>query len=144
MTSRFGLPLALALSALPAVAQPSDPGPDISGNWVFSASVQRGCTFNGMASFTPASDGTLGCELTARQVCTDVTFEVRQSCTLRRTGNQLSITSTIEEFIEGGPTDWYFPDNFALTVQSENRLYGALISSSSYPAEFTRDSRGVS
>jgi hypothetical protein len=127
-----------------AQAKGNDSGPDISGNWTFIAKVEPGCTFTGLASFTPQPDGQFACALTARQVCTDLTFEVRQSCTLRRTGNQLSITSTIEEFIEGEPTDLYFPDNFALTIQSENRLFGALISISSYPAEFLRDMRGVS
>lgn len=130
---------ALTLSG-PALAS------DITGSWTFTASVEEPCTFTGVAVLSPQeTDSRYGCELTAKQICGEaVRYTVRQTCTAVRTGDQLSIQSEIAEFIEGDPTPFYFPDNFALTIQSDSRMVGALVSSSSYRAIFTRSLEGIS
>jgi len=130
---------AIALSG-PALAS------DITGSWTFTANVEEPCTFTGVAVLSASeNDGRYGCELTAKQICGEtIRYTVRQSCTAVRTGEQLSIQSEIEEFIEGEPTPFYFPDNFALTIQSDSRMAGALVSSSTYRAIFTRSLEGIS
>lgn len=119
---------------------------DITGNWTFIANVEAPCELTGVAQLSATEDPQrYGCELTARQVCGDsIRFTVRQSCSAVRTGEQLSIQSNIEEFIEGEPTPFYFPDNFALTINSDSRMSGALVSSSTYRAVFIRSIEGVS
>lgn len=134
----------LALAALPARAD--DMASSLSGSWSFTARVPEPCTFSGIAVLTPTGDaGIYGCELTAHQSCSgDIIFTVRQSCRARRTGNQVSISSTIVEFLEGEPTPFYLPDNFTLSLTSPRRMAGALVSSGSYAAEFVRSEEGVS
>jgi hypothetical protein len=137
-------PLAALLSALAFSGAAF--ASDITGSWTFTANVGEACTFSGVAVLSPTEDKSrYGCELTAKQICGEaIRFTVRQSCRAVRTGDQLSIQSTIEEFIEGEPTPFYYPDNFALTIQSDNRMVGALVSASTYRAIFTRSLEGIS
>ncbi|MEO0982845.1 MAG: hypothetical protein AAFX03_09370 [Pseudomonadota bacterium] len=128
----------------------ADTAPDknIAGSWTFRAALYDDCEFNGLMRLRPTDDArTYACELTARQSCpsVDMEFVVRQSCVARRTGDQLAITSTIEEFLVGEPTPAYYPDNFALSIQSSNRMTGALLSAGdSNAAEFIRDEGSIS
>jgi len=70
---------------------------------------------------------------------------VRQSCEARRFGNQVSVRSTIEEMIETKAPDMlYVPDNFTLTIQSHERMFGALVSAVTAPVEFRRANDGIS
>ncbi|MEZ5968755.1 MAG: hypothetical protein R3C00_06820 [Hyphomonas sp.] len=70
---------------------------------------------------------------------------VRQSCKARRFGNQVSIRSEIEEMLESKVEGLiYVPDNFTLTVESADRMFGALVSAVTAPAEFRRASNGIS
>jgi len=61
-----------------------------------------------------------------------------------RAGDQLTITSRIEEFLEGEPTPNYWPDNFELTIESGTRMTGDLISHGVYASEFARPAEGIS
>ncbi len=132
---------------LPAAAQDNGAGrPDVTGSWTFIANVHPACTFTGTATLTATDNPNLyGCELTANQICEpDFDYSVRQTCTARRVGNQLSIRSEITEFLRGEPSDYYFPDNFSLSIKSGQRMFGALISSASFSAEFIRSEDGIS
>ena len=146
------LPALLAMAVLfsPARASADDaPEPaNIAGLWEFVANITDGCTFSGQASLERQDDeGDFSCELTARQSCPeiDVNYLVRQTCQATRTGEQISVRSAIEEFLEGPPTGNYFPDNFSLFIQDSSHMNGALISgSSAYHAVWTRPEGGIS
>lgn len=128
-------------------------GGDILGHWGFQTKPYRSgsCVMSGTMHLAPDPEaGVYSCELTALEICSLWGQSiVRQSCTARRFGNQLSIRSTIEEIletksnIEGFQLN-YVPDNFALTIQSADRMYGALVSAVTAPVEFHRTSTGVS
>jgi hypothetical protein len=63
----------------------------------------------------------------------------------RRFGNQLSVRSTIEEMIETKVEGLiYVPDNFTLTIQSDDHMFGALVSAVTAPVEFRRAQDGIS
>lgn len=150
---------ALALAALlagaltvPALAEaPANPQADaeydITGSWNFRSFTSDSCDFGGVARLgLPDDAGTYPCELTARQVCPphDVEWVVRQSCVASRTENRLVIRSTIEEFLVGEPTPAYWPDNFVLSIMSDDRMTGSLVSHGSHASEFTRQVEGIS
>ena len=151
----------LGLCATPAAnadADSADPSvksnaSDILGQWGFQTKPYRGgsCVMSGTLHLSPdGEDGVYGCELTALEICSLWGQSiVRQSCTARRFGNQLSIRSQIEEILEtkshlDGFQLNYVPDNFALTIRSADRMYGALVSAVTAPVEFHRTSTGVS
>lgn len=122
---------------------------DVLGSWKFQTTPYHNghCQMSGtMHVAAPTESGVHMCELTATEACTnDTPTTARQSCTLRTNGRQVSIISTVEEILEpiGGAVD-YWPDNFTLTLQDENRMYGALVSFVSAPAEFKRATDGIS
>lgn len=146
MTAWRALLAALALLAAPTTLAAADTDEvSVLGSWTFEAKTRDGCEFGGVAYLTAGEDAEIhACELTARQACPAITYVVRQSCTARRSGEQLIIRSAVEEFLEGEPTAGYWPDNFILTIKSESRMIGALLSHGSYAAEFRRTQEGVS
>lgn len=145
MTRAFAALAALLIAALPAAASELDEKTSALGSWSFIAKTADACEFTGIAHLTEGETPDIHtCELTARQACPDLTYVVRQSCRARRSGDQLIISSQIEEFLEGEPTSLYWPDNFILTIESENRMIGALLSHGSHAAEFRRMAEGVS
>jgi hypothetical protein len=122
---------------------------DILGSWSFQTKPYRGgeCVMTGtMRLSTHKTKGLYACELTAIEMCSFWGRSVvRQSCEARRFGDQVSIRSEVVEMVETkteGLTYW--PDNFSLTVQSSQRMYGALISAATAPAEFRRSKDGIS
>ncbi|MEM7767467.1 MAG: hypothetical protein AAF253_08265 [Pseudomonadota bacterium] len=135
---------ALALAGLVSLAPASAladgaPAPQLAGSWTFKSWTYDTCTFGGVATFRTTSEpGTYACELTARQECPSVQWTVRQSCTARRTDNRVTVTAQVEEFLEGPETDQYWPDNFILTLHSNKRMTGSLVSHGVHPSEFTR------
>lgn len=144
--------LMLAGSAIADSATERDPG-DVLGTWRFQTKPYRGgqCIMSGLMHLRDAPEsGVYDCELTALEVCSLWGRSlVRQSCEARRFGNQVSVRSSIEEFLETkseleGYTFNYVPDNFALTVQSAERMYGSLVSAITAPVEFRRTEEGVS
>ena len=122
---------------------------DILGNWTFQTKPYRDgrCMMSGTARLTPNPEpGVYDCELTAVEVCSMWGRSVvQQSCKARRFGNQVSIRSEIEQFLESKLEGLlYVPDNFALTIQSPKRMYGSLVSAATAPVEFIRSEEGIS
>ncbi|MEM0987047.1 MAG: hypothetical protein AAGJ32_12445 [Pseudomonadota bacterium] len=152
LKSVTGALVAVLLTTAPAQADVADPS-DVLGAWTFQTSTYRGgqCLMSGTMRLTPAAeDGVYGCELTAMEVCSLWGRSlVRQSCEARRFGNQVSIRSQIEEMLESkmqhdGLQLTYVPDNFALTIQNAQRMFGSLVSAVSAPVEFRRAESGIS
>ena len=128
----------------PATAE-TDQTLSVLGAWGFTARTPDACEFSGIAHLRAGKTPDLhACELTARHACSGQTYVVRQSCSARQSAGQLIIRSKIVEFLEGEPTASYWPDNFILTIESEDRMIGALLSHGSHAAEFKRTSEGVS
>ena len=122
---------------------------DILGNWTFQTKPYRNgqCVMTGTMRLTPSPEsGLYECELTAVDVCSMWGRSVvLQQCKARRTGDQLSIRSEIDQFLESKLEGLiYVPDNFALTIQSAKRMYGSLISAATAPAIFVRAEEGIS
>jgi hypothetical protein len=122
---------------------------DVLGAWTFQTRPYRNgiCLMTGTMNLSPHPEaGQYNCELTAVEVCsTWGRSVVRQSCQARRFGDQVSIRSQIEEMLEAkveGLT--YMPDNFTLTIESADRMFGALVSAITAPAEFRRANDGIS
>ncbi|MAK60673.1 MAG: hypothetical protein CMK09_06815 [Ponticaulis sp.] len=112
---------------------------DISGEWAFEANTNDECSFTGLALLTRTDDpDRFECELTALQVCNVETWQVRQSCSAVRLGDQLIIDSTIEEFIQGRDIGAYMPDDFTLKIKSGDHMRGVLRSWGQHIAEFRR------
>ncbi len=141
----------LMLAAPMAAAQESgsaDPA-DVLGNWTFQTKSYRGgqCLMTGtMRLSSHPEEGVYKCELTAVEVCSLWGRSVvLQSCAARRFGNQVSIRSNIEEMLEQKFEGLvYVPDNFTLTIQSPERMFGALVSAVTAPVEFRRSEEGIS
>ena len=122
---------------------------DVLGNWSFQTRPYREgqCVMTGTMNLSPHPDeGLYTCEITAVEMCTMLGRSVvRQSCQARRFGDQVSVRSTIEEMIETKAPDMvYVPDNFTLTIQSHERMFGALVSAVTAPVEFRRANDGIS
>ena len=143
--------IAVAMTVLPASASKDgkgDPG-DVLGTWSFQTKPYRQgeCVMTGTMNLSPhPEDGEYTCELTAVEMCSMWGRSVvRQSCAAKRFGNQMSIRSRIEEMLESKVEGLiYVPDNFTLTVQSEDRMFGALVSAVTAPVEFRRANDGIS
>ncbi|WP_300376509.1 hypothetical protein [Henriciella sp.] len=144
----------LGLIALPAFANEgtgdkTGDSADILGNWTFQTKPYREgqCLMTGTARLTPNPEsGLYDCELTAVEVCSMWGRSVvLQQCKARRFGDQLSIRSEIDQFLESKLENMiYVPDNFALTIQSAKRMYGSLVSAATAPAIFIRAEEGMS
>lgn len=138
---------ALANSGASAVKD-NDPS-DVLGSWSFQTSPYRSgqCVMTGTMRLSPHPDeDRYTCELTAVEMCSMWGRSVvRQSCEARRFGDQVSIRSTIEEMLESKLEGLlYVPDNFTLTIQSHERMFGALVSAVTAPVEFRRANDGIS
>lgn len=122
---------------------------DVLGAWTFQTRPYRNgtCLMTGTMNLSPHPEaGQYMCELTAVEVCSAWGRSVvRQSCQARRFGNQVSIRSQIEEMLEAKVEGLiYMPDNFTLTIESADRMFGALVSAVTAPAEFRRANDGIS
>lgn len=153
MTARLARLAAIALAGTLLTSTPASAGTDekadVLGTWSFRTKPYRGgeCLMTGTMNLSPSpEEGKYACELTAVEVCTMWGRSVvRQSCKASRFGNQLSIRSEIEEMLEAKVEGLiYVPDNFTLTIESADRMFGALVSAVTAPAEFRRSSDGVS
>ncbi|KCZ47846.1 MULTISPECIES: hypothetical protein [unclassified Hyphomonas] len=154
MTSRLARMTALALAGTllattPVHAGTEDDATDVLGTWSFRTKPYRGgeCLMTGTMYLTPHPEpDQFTCELTAVEVCSVWGRSVvRQSCKARRFGDQLSIRSEIEEMLESKVEGLiYVPDNFTLTIESADRMFGALVSAVTAPAEFRRATNGIS
>ena len=142
---------ALVMLAVPGAGASEDAkdSGDILGNWTFQTKPYREgrCVMSGTMRITPDPEpGLYACELTAVEVCSMWGRSVvLQQCKARRFGNQVSIRSEIDQFLESKLEGLvYVPDNFALTVQSATRMYGSLVSAATAPAIFIRAEEGIS
>tara|TARA_R110000803_G_scaffold39237_4_gene84597 strand:- start:530 stop:997 length:468 start_codon:yes stop_codon:yes gene_type:complete len=122
---------------------------DVLGTWTFQTRPYRNgeCLMTGTMHLSPHPEpDQYACELTAVEVCSLWGRSVvRQSCQARRFGDQVSIRSQIEEMLESKVEGLvYMPDNFTLTIESANRMFGALVSAVTAPAEFRRANDGIS
>ncbi|MAN47063.1 MAG: hypothetical protein GYB49_08535 [Alphaproteobacteria bacterium] len=122
---------------------------DVLGTWSFQTKPYRNgqCMMSGTMYLSPhPNEGEYECELTAVEVCSMWGRSVvRQSCKARRFGDQISIRSQVEEMLEAKIEGLiYVPDNFTLTIQSADRMFGALVSAVTAPAEFRRANEGIS
>lgn len=148
--SILAVAMAAWLVAAPAQASGEDPDQtDVLGNWSFQTSPYRSgqCVMTGTMYLSPhPEEGRYNCEITAVEMCSMWGRSVvRQSCDVRRFGDQVSVRSTIEEMLETKFDDLvYVPDNFTLTVQSADRMFGALVSAVTAPVEFRRANDGIS
>ncbi|MBA4227879.1 MAG: hypothetical protein C0456_14720 [Hyphomonas sp.] len=138
----------MAGPALANSGKNKDPS-DVLGSWSFQTSPYRSgqCVMSGTMRLSPHPDeGRYTCELTAVEMCSMWGRSVvRQSCEARRFGDQVSIRSTIEEMLETKFEGLlYVPDNFTLTIQSHERMFGALVSAVTAPVEFRRANDGIS
>ncbi|MBU2607226.1 MAG: hypothetical protein KKC43_15205 [Alphaproteobacteria bacterium] len=138
------------LASAPASAGNMDAdASDVLGTWTFQTRPYRNgqCLMTGTMNLSPHPEpGQYACELTAVEVCsTWGRSVVRQSCQARRFGDQVSIRSQIEEMLESKVEGLvYMPDNFTLTIESADRMFGALVSAVTAPAEFRRANDGIS
>jgi hypothetical protein len=130
-----------------AFSQTTEPAPNIAGIWMFEAEVHPVCSFSGQARLMPGDDpDRYDCELTARQDCpsADVLYTVEQSCSASVDGDQLTVFSTIVNFLEGEPTDSYLPDHFQLVIKDASSMDGVLLGSGAYPAIWRRAEGAIS
>ncbi len=137
----FCLLLCTSLLACPAMAEAN-----IAGQWTFRANLAADCDFGGTAALEKVSEGKYRGELTAQQSCPSLPedYLVRQECEATKLGNQLSVRCRIVEFVNGFGSDFYYPDNFTLTIESSDRMHGALVSAGGVrPAEWVRDEGGI-
>lgn len=120
---------------------------NIAGHWTFQAVMENDCSFGGTAHLEKTGDSRFSGEVTARQSCPSLPedYLVRQACDASQLGNQLSVRCRIVEFINGFESEFYYPDNFTLTIESSARMHGALVSAGrTRPAEWIRDEGGIS
>lgn len=124
-------------------------GNDILGSWSFQTNPYRSgqCVMTGTMRVAPhEEEGRYNCEITAVEMCSMWGRSVvRQSCEIRRFGDQVSIRSSIEEMLETKFEGLvYVPDNFTLTVRSADHMFGALVSAVTAPVQFRRTRDGIS
>lgn len=150
--ARFGIAALLGglmQGLIPASATTgSETSAEILGRWVFQTAAYRAgdCRMSGQLSLSEHPEaGRYTCELIAHEQCeTWGSAKVHQTCSAQRFGTQVSIRSRIAEVLEAtGPSGseieiGYVPDNFALTIQGPDRMYGALVSAITASAEFRR------
>ncbi|MEL6257662.1 MAG: hypothetical protein AAFQ67_01205 [Pseudomonadota bacterium] len=149
MAARFTL-AALSVSlgaALPAAPQSAPQ--DIIGAWAFETNRYHGgaCRLRGTLHLRDNKTAdSYACALTAVEECDfDEPSVVEQSCQAERTGDALTILSTVDAIrqpVDGSLT--YYPDNFALTVESPDQMIGFLLSAVEATAEFRRTSEAIS
>lgn len=138
-----------AAFSVPALSQAEDDSryvaANIAGEWSFIANTGPECQFTGNALLTATEDPRqYACELTAYQVCSTETWQVRQSCTAFRDGDEVVINSRIEEFIQGEAGPSYRRDNFKLTIISSDKMIGSLVSWGYHSAVFMRSEGTIS
>ena len=132
---------------LMALTSQAEPSVSLAGHWSFTARVQAECVFGGTAYLQPDDETLYSVSLTARQSCPalEQDYIVRQDCQARQFGNQLSVRCQIMEFLNGVESPFYHPDHFSLTIASDARMHGALLSAgNAMPAEWVRSEGGIS
>jgi hypothetical protein len=144
MTLRGGMSAALIAAALiaglPANAQTAPAAAEsFAGQWEFRTGLVNGCTLFGSLDVLPGkSPGVSPCMLIAYESCETRLTKVRQSCTARSAGENLTILSKVEELMTpthselGGREPFtpeeYRPDNFHVTRTAPDEMKGGFFS----------------
>jgi hypothetical protein len=131
MIQRLSVIAALALLAAPSLAHAQAPVREAAqahlGAWSFKTQPYAG-----------------GCVLTCRfdavETCPNRTAKATQTCTVRRTGNAVKITSKVVR--TDSPS--YVPDNFEVELTSPNEMRGGMQSFNSAPVVFRRRMQAIS
>lgn len=137
----------LAVGLASPIHAEAEPSINIAGQWTFTARLDIDCTFHGTASLRHQGDATYSAEITAVQSCPalEADFVVRQDCAVSQMSAQISVRCEIVEFINGFDVGFYYPDNFALSIDTPARMHGALISTGDpKPAEWRRAEGAIS
>ena len=156
MTSRKRLAtvaaIAMALTfTTQALAQRKDraPAPNIAGAWSFQTAPYdadgdgRACSMKGTMTIAPTrTTGDFTCVFTAIETCPWGEWTAEQTCTAKRNGAKLEITSTITRVTPA--TVNYAPDNWSLTIRTSDLMIGELRSADIADVQFRRGPAYVS
>jgi hypothetical protein len=147
--------LALAATSGAVFAQPQKgrsaraPQPVITGAWSFQTAPYdgdrdgRACSMKGsMVIVQGRTPDLLTCTFTATETCPFGEWTAEQTCTAKRTGAQLEISSTITRVTP--PTVNYAPDNWILTIRTSDLMIGELRSADVANVQFRRGPAYVS
>lgn len=145
--------LAIAMTfTTQAFAQRKDrtqPAPNIAGAWSFQTAPYdgdgdgRACSMKGTMTIAPArTAGDFTCTFTAVETCPWGEWTAEQTCTAKRTGAKLEITSTLRRVTPA--TVNYAPDNWSLTVRTTDLMIGELRSADIANVQFRRGPAYVS
>ena len=139
--------LGLAVTLGVPAANQAETAPNLAGVWTISVNDGPECEFGGQAVLKPTEDGYTA-DLTMHHDCPffpEGGYTAVQTSEVSLLGNQVSVRSKIVEFANGNWSNQYAPDHFALTIQSDGRLFG--IQTDRYgtkPAEWQRREAGIS
>lgn len=143
------LAMAFAVSTQALAQRNAAPAPNIAGAWSFQTAPYdgdgdgRACTMRGTMTIAPTrSAGDFTCVFTAVETCPWGEWTAEQSCTAKRTGAKLEITSTITKVTP--PTVSYAPDNWSLTIRTGDLMVGELRSADIANVQFRRGPAYVS
>lgn len=131
--------LAITLVSGVAVAQPKRAPANIAGAWRFETAPYDGgaCRMTGSMTIVQSrTGGDYTCTFIATERCNWGEWSAEQSCTAKRTGEKLEITSTIVRLSPPGTS--YAPDNWSLTIRSPDLMVGELRSADIAGVEFRR------
>lgn len=122
--------------------------PDISGSWVFeTGKYNRGtCSLSGRMTIKPTNaENQYTCEFTTFEKCPGQYGEVEQACDLLVDGQQAAFVSEIVRIAKQTPRPYdYAPDDWRLTIKSNDEMLGTLESASRAYVIFKRDSAPIS
>lgn len=121
----------------------------VVGSWSFKTTPYRQgtCKMSGNMNISPTERANMfTCSFTATEECKGQDkWVVEQTCKAVNQDGQLSIKSSIVNFLDGKEyTASYVPDHFALNIISRELMSGSLVSAVSAPVEFRRDADNVS
>jgi hypothetical protein len=143
MIQRLSVIAALALLAAPSLAQAPvrQAAQAHLGAWSFKTQPYAGgCVLSGQMLIAQPSAGPLTCRFDAMETCPNRTAKAAQTCTVRRTGNAVKITSKVVR--TDSPS--YVPDNFEVELTSPNEMRGGMQSFNSAPVVFRRRMQAIS
>ena len=143
--------LALAATSGAVFAQPKGraPTPVVTGAWSFQTQPYdgdrdgRACSMKGtMTIVRGRTSETLTCRFTATETCSFGEWTAQQTCTAKRKGAQLEITSAVTRVTPS--TVNYAPDNWILTIRTSDLMIGELRSADVANVQFRRGPAFVS
>ncbi len=137
----------MAATCFVATASADDADTDISGHWTFETGAYNdSCRIYGRMTIFPTDGaGKYRCEFTTFEDCPGLSAEVEQVCDARVDDGQVAIGSKIRRINRQEPMAYgYAPDDWLLTIRSEDEMTGTLESASRAQVIFKRQSIPVS